>query len=250
MEHELLLRRAEDLARRAIRTGSVTHTPFLTPAESFAVERWAAHSADCTVLLRGGGEDNERAAAFFLPDWMDADGLDTGEYISALRIEARFGTPGHRDYMGAVLALGVQREWLGDILVEGGTAYLYCLPSIKEHLLLNLDKVGRCGVKTREVSLAEVPTRRRALRELTFSVKSLRLDAVCAGMFGLSRTSAAEAVAQGLVALNYSECLRPDAPVRAGDALSLRGRGKGFVLEAGGRETRKGRLFVKAGIAQ
>lgn len=249
MENEELLRRAEDLSRRAIKTGSVTHTPFLTPAESFAVERWSARGTDCAVLLRGGGEASERKAAFFLPDWMDADGFDVSEYICALKIEARFGTPGHRDYMGAALALGVQREWVGDIQVEGDTAYLYCLPSIKEHLLLNLDKVGRCGVRTREVSLAEVPARRRELREVTFSVKSLRLDAVCAGMFGLSRTAAAEAVAQGLVALNYAECLRPDAPVRAGDVLSLRGKGKGSVLAAGDKETRKGRLFVKAGIA-
>ena len=250
MENEDLLRRAEDLSRRAVKTGSVTHTPFLTPAESFAVERWAPRGTDCAVLLRGGGEDSERKAAFFLPDWMDADGFDVSEFICALKIEARFGAPGHRDYMGAVLALGVQREWVGDIQVEDDTAYLYCLPAIREHLLLNLDKVGRCGVKTREIPLAEVPARKRELRELTFSVKSLRLDAVCAGMFGLSRTSAAEAVAGGLVALNYAECLRPDAQVRAGDVLSLRGRGKGFVLEAGERETRKGRLFVKAGIAQ
>ena len=250
MENEELLRRAEDLSRRAAKTGSVTHTPFLTPAESFAVERWASRGTDCAVLLRGGGEENERRAAFFLPDWMDAESFDVGEYICAIKIEARFGAPGHRDYMGAALSLGVQREWVGDIQVEGGTAYLYCLPSIKEHLLLNLDKVGRCGVKTREVSLAEIPARRRELREATFSVKSLRLDAVCAGMFGLSRASAAEAVAGGLVALNYAECLRPDAPVREGDVLSLRGKGKGFVLEAGERETRKGRLFVKVGIAQ
>ena len=67
---------------------------------------------------------------------------------------------------------------------------------------------------------------------------------------GLSRTSAAEAIAQGLVSLNYSVCLKPDAPVKDGDVLSLRGRGKGCVQDAGGKESRKGRLFVKAEIYQ
>lgn len=120
---------------------------------------------------------------------------------------------------------------------------------MKEHLLLNLDKVGRWGVKTREIPLSEVPVQKRELKEKSFTVKSPRLDAICAGMFFLSRTSAAEAIAQGLVALNYSECLKPDAPVKAGDVISLRGRGKGFVLEAGERETKKGRLLIKTGLA-
>ena len=86
------------------------------------------------------------------------------------------------------------------------------------------------------------------MKESTFSVKSPRLDAVCAGMFGLSRTAAAEAIAQGLVTLNYAECLKCDAQVRDGDVLSLRGKGKGIVLDAGGTLSRKGRLFVKTGI--
>ena len=81
-------------------------------------------------------------------------------------------------------------------------------------------------------------------------MKSLRLDAVCAGMFGLSRTAAAEAIAQGLVSLNYGECLKADAPVRTGDVLSLRGKGKGKVLSAGENRTKKGRLYVTAGIYQ
>ena len=246
---EELIKRIEDLSRRCGKTASVTNTGFLTPAQVYAVEQWAARGTDCAVLLHGGAAENERKAAFFLPDWADPEDFDPGEHICALKIEARFGEPGHRDYMGAVLGLGIQREWIGDILVDGSTAYLFCLPSVKQHLLLNLDKVGRWGVKTKELPLSEVPARERELRELTFSVKSLRLDAVCAGMFGLSRTSAAEAVAAGLVSLNYSVCLKPDAPIRTGDVLSLRGKGKGFVLEAGDRETRKGRLFVKAGLA-
>ena len=74
------------------------------------------------------------------------------------------------------------------------------------------------------------------------------LDAVAAGAFRLSRSAAAEAIAAGLVQLNYSPCLKPDAPVRAGDVLSLRGKGKAAVLDAGGHSSKKGRLFIKVGI--
>lgn len=245
MEEELL-RRAEDLARRAQRSGSVTHTGFLTPAQVHALGRW--HGAEGPVLFHGGWESAERQAAFFLPDWMDPADFDPADHLCALELTARFGAPGHRDVLGAALALGIEREWLGDILVEGETAWLFCLPSVKEHLLRSLDRVGRWGVKTREAALSEVPVPKREVRVERFSVKSPRLDAICAGMFRLSRTAAAEAVAQGLVALNYEECLKPDAPVHTGDVVSLRGRGKGRVTDAGSDRSRKGRLFVEAEI--
>lgn len=117
--NEELLKRAEDLSRRCRKTVSVTHTGFLTPAEVFAIEQWAKRGADCAVLLRGGAEDAERKCAFFLPDWMEEDGFDLSEYLTAVSVEARFGEPGHRDYLGAALGLGVQREWIGDIRCNG-----------------------------------------------------------------------------------------------------------------------------------
>ena len=242
-----LIRRAEDLASRCSRTAAVTHTGFLTPAESFRLEHWSPR-ADCTVLLHGGVSGAERRAAFFLPDWMEAEGFDAGEYLCALEFTARFGSPGHRDYLGAALALGIGREWLGDIYVDGERAWLLCMASQKQNLLLNLDRVGRWGVRGRAVPLAEVPTPVRNCAERVFSVRSPRLDAVCAGMFGLARSAAAEAIAAGLVTLNYSVCLKPDAPVRDGDVLSLRGKGKGEVLDAGSRSSQKGRLFIRTGI--
>ena len=242
-----LLRRAEDLASRCARTASVTHTNFLTPAECFTLEQWRPHE-DCAVLLHGGFDGAERRCAFFLPDWQEPEGFDPAEYLCAVEGTAAFGEPGHRDWLGAVLGLGIGRDWLGDILIDGPRAVLVCLPSVKEHLLLNLDKVGRWGVKLKEIALTDIETPERTLEERVFSVQSPRLDAVAAGTFRLSRTAAAEAIAAGLLSLNYAVCLKPDAAVRAGDVLSLRGKGKAAVLEAGDHASKKGRLFVKIGI--
>lgn len=243
-----LIRRAEDLAARCARTGRVTNTAFLTPAEGFALENWAKRAPDCAVLLHGGYEGAERRAAFFLPEWMDPADFDPAEHICALEGVAAFGAPGHRDWMGAALGLGIGREWLGDILVDGSRAVLLCLPSVQQHLLLNLDKVGRCGVKVKALPLSGIAPPARSVEERVFSVQSPRLDAVCAGTFRLSRAAAAEAIAAGLLSLNYAVCDKADAPVREGDILSLRGKGKAAVLDAGSRESKKGRLFVKVGI--
>ena len=96
-------------------------------------------------------------------------------------------------------------------------------------------------------ALAEVPSPVISTKALSFTVKSLRLDAVTGAMFGLSRTAAAEQIRLGAVSLNYTPCLRADAPVKAGDVISLRGRGKGRLKATGGR-SRKDRLFAEAEI--
>ncbi len=243
-----LIRRAEDLSARCARRGIVTSTQFLTPAECHMIEAWAKRGTDCAVLLHGGYDGAERRVAFFLPDWMDGADFDPAEHICALEGVAAFGEPGHRDWLGAALALGIGREWLGDILVTENRAVRLCLPSVREHLLLSLDKVGRCGVKMRPLALSEIAAPEKAMEERVFSVQSARLDAVCAGAFRLSRAAAAQAIAAGLLSLNYAPCLKADAPVREGDILSLRGKGKAAVLDAGSRESKKGRLFIRIGL--
>lgn len=241
-----LIRRAEDLMRRAEKTGSVTSTPFLTPAQVYELERWAP-TAGAEIVFHGGHDGAERRVAFFLPDYMEPGDFDPWEQLRVLSVTVAFGSPGHRDYMGAVLGLGIKREWIGDIVLEDNKAWIFCLPSVAEHLCASLDKVGRYGVKTALAAPEQLPKWERKLRELTFSVKSPRLDAVAAGMFGMSRSSAAQAVAQGLVSLNYEICQKCDAQVEPGDVISLRGRGKGTVTELGGR-SRRDRLFIKCGI--
>jgi RNA-binding protein YlmH len=237
---------AEDLARRCERSGSVTHSAFLTPAESFELQIWARQHREIRVLFHGGAADCERRAAFFLPDWLEEDAFDPAEYLCAMKLSAYFGEPGHRDYMGAVLGMGIGREWLGDIRVEGSKAYVFCMPSVLRHLL-GIEKVGRVSVKAEEVPLSAIPAPKRQVKELSFSVMSMRLDAVAAGMFNLSRTACAKQISEGNVSLNYSVCMKTDAPVGEGDVISLRGHGKGTVSGLGGN-SRKGRQFVEAEI--
>lgn len=243
MLSEEILKRAEDLARRCENRGTPTNTGFLTPAERYALEHDPALRA-AKIVFHGGHPDAERTMAFFLPDWMEADALDVSEHIRAIRLTAAFGEPGHRDYMGAILGMGVGREWVGDILVEGHEAIVLCQPSVLRHLL-SIDKVGRWGVKAVEIALDEIPVREKRTEERRFTVMSPRLDAVAAGLFHLSRTEVSRQIAAGILQLNYTECLKPDAPVKEGDVLALRGTGKGRIAEIGG-SSRKGRVFVTA----
>ena len=244
MENREFIKRIEDLRERARRRGIVTKTGFLTPAEQYALKQYCVGD---DLLLTGGQPDCERQAAFFLPEYMGPEGLDLAEHIRAVKLEAHFGTPGHRDYLGAILGLGVGRESLGDIRIFGEVAYIFCLPTVEPLLLEDLKKVGRVSVTVSACPLLDVPAAVLRVKTLSFTVKSLRLDAVTGAMFGLSRTAVAELIRLGAASLNYAVTDRTDAPVKAGDVISLRGHGKGCLKSVGGR-SKKDRLFAEAEI--
>ena len=241
MENSELIKRAEDLARRCERSGKVCATGFLSPAEQYEIQSLLGH-IDCKLVFSGGTEGRERRAAFFLPEYMEEDELELSDYICAMELRAYFGSPGHRDYMGALLGMGIGREWLGDIQVEEDRSFVFCMQSVLNHLL-SIEKSGRYTVKARQIELREVPQRHVETEDVSFTVMSLRLDAVAAGLFRLSRTEAAKQIAAGNLSLNYSPCLKTDCMVKEGDIISLKGRGKGKINGTGGT-SRKGRLFV------
>lgn len=246
MLDEDVKKRILDLADRCERKSCVTAGSFMSPAECYEIQRLSALKGR-SFIVSGGAEGCERCAVFFLPEWMSEDMFELSDYISAVRIKSFFGAPGHRDYLGAVLGLGIERDRVGDIIVDGETAWLFCANSVVSLILSELDKVGRYSVKPEQIALADVPRSEKKVRRLSFTVKSLRLDAVTADMFGISRTSAAEFIRLGAVSLNYAVCEKADAPVREGDIISVRGKGKGSIAEVGGR-SRKDRLFITAEI--
>ena len=247
MEKHELTRRLEDLAARCERGGTVTGSHFLTPAEQVQAEKTFKNSGT-KLLLHGGHPDCERKAAFFLPDWLEPEDFDPAEVLCAIRLTAHFGTPGHRDYLGSLLGMGIGREWLGDIWVVENQALVFCLPSVEKHLL-GIERAGRVSLTAERAALEDIPAPQRQVRELSFTVASPRLDAVAAGLFRISRSEAARQIELGALSLNYEICDKTDRSVAEGDILSLRGAGKGKITGFGGN-SRKGRLYIYAEIYQ
>jgi len=234
----------EDLADKAAKTGCAA-SRFLTPAEA---RRVTEHFKFKRVkLLFDGGYDNaERVRVVFL-------NLEWGEYdrenlLAALKIEYRpQDSLGHRDVLGALMALGIERDTIGDIVSEENSATLICTPEMSKFIIENLVKAGRVGIKISEISLNELPARQEELLIKTDTVASLRLDAVLSAAFGLSRAKAAELIAAGRVSLDHMPCEQPTKELIEGALLSVRGLGRAKLLEVGG-VSRKGRIFVRIGL--
>ena len=243
-EEKLLVRRAYDKADEAEKYWRVTATRFLSPAEGAYLEKELAYSP-IPHLFDGGYENAERRLCLFLPPHLSpADGVPEESPLRILRIDntARAALS-HRDYLGALLSLGITRDVLGDILVVGNRAYLFCLEEILPYLLLNFVRAGNAVLSLAEVSRAEIelPEEKGTMREGT--VSALRLDALTALAFRISREEAKRALSASLVTLNHLPALRPDAELSEGDLISLRGHGRARLLKIGG-ESRKGRIFV------
>lgn len=241
-----LIRRLEDLSLRCERSDCLTSTPFLTPAEQVSALRWARQRSGSRFALFGGHPECERKVLFFLPEWMEE--LNEDDELCAIRLDAAFGTPGHRDYLGALLALGVRREVIGDIWVDGQSATVFCLPAVAEHLT-SITQAGRVSLSAKRITLYEVKAPVLSRKEVSFTVMSPRLDAVASDLFRISRESAAKLIKLGAASLNYLPCMKPDAQVCAGDVISLRGYGKAQIVSIGG-QSKKGRTYLNAEVYQ
>ena len=244
-EERLLLSRVWDKCEQCRTRNIPTATGFLSPQEQAAAQH-LLNALGCRegYVLWGGYDGAERAVLLFLPDWMDPSDAGTYSPIRCLRAAFREGENlTHRDFLGSLMALGLTREKIGDILVEKGGCQVLLDPSMTDFLLQNWDSAGREKLTVTPLPLSALAVPHAAVKEIKDTVSSLRLDNVLAAGFSLSRGRAAEAVEKGAAQVNWTVCQKPDKPVAAGDTITCRGLGK-CVLDSVGGPTKKGRLPV------
>jgi len=226
----------QDLCRRY--RGSLLLTGFLTPADQLIAQQAAKQLPHA---FWGGYDQAQRCMLALLPEeWTPRQ----QEYIAALSIRAPFAKRKleHRDYLGSLLGLGMERTCLGDILVQEEGATCFVQRHMAAFVMDNLLKVGSCAVHVEEVPLPEAVEQETA-EEFSATVAQLRLDSVVAAAFRVSRTKAAEYIAAGAVKHNHLPCLDRDKSLQEGDVLSLRGFGRATLLQVGGR-SKKDRIFI------
>lgn len=241
IDEKLLIARAEDTVMLCERQYVVKFMGFLSPAES-AIISYNMPAGDVKSFFFGGYPEAERKLFVALPEY--AEETDAEELIAVLEITGReIDALTHRDFLGSLLGLGIRREKIGDILVYEDKTVVFVLEDIADYIILNLQKVGRCGIKIRRMSAEEIEIPKRRVELINATVASMRLDCIAAAALRLSRSKVLDILAEGRVSLNWIECKNPSAVVRTGDTLSIRGVGRFRMCEEV-RETKKGRLAV------
>lgn len=233
-------KRMAELAGRAARTGRAQYSNFLSPTE-MQQARICAKQAGVLLESFGGFENAERRVAAFF-DAPDADCLRWPVVCVRLGWDKRFDTLGHRDILGSLMSLGMDRALLGDIVVGTGEAHLFALPAAAKRVQAELAQAG--GATLSVEILEEIPALSAGEGEsVRGTVASLRLDAVLDLAFRLSRGRAAELVKSGRVQVDHILELRPDRKLSEGAVLSVRGMGRAELAEIGG-QTKKDRTSV------
>lgn len=252
-DDKLLVSHAQDLKNRALENSMITNTLFLDLRQRSllsAIEK--QQSSGVNTYYYGGYAEAERVCAVFVPSFFET-GENLSEYFSEyeddnplalLKVtKDRFSSLSHRDYLGALMALGIKREMLGDILVEETCAYIICIKSISKFITENLTSVGRGAVTSKAVPFFEISQRKENFLEIKDCIASARLDNVVSAAFSISRTKSAEFIEKGVVFVNSGEVTKPDSKVNEGDKIVLRGKGKA-VFEKVDAVSKKGRLHI------
>lgn len=241
---EFFLKRIRELANISYQRDIVTFSDFLNLNERNMVNSQNLRSLGVTVESFGGYENAERQMVAFHPD---ALAFPWDYPIDCLKIEAKSlkfsEVLSHRDYLGALLNLGVDRSVIGDILVKDKTAWFFCLDKMTDFFLENLCRVRHTNILITKVENPdELP--KPELEPVSGTCSSVRLDALIALAFKASRSSMVSYIEGGLVFVNGKLVTSNGYEPKEGDIISVRGKGR-FIFDGVSHQTKKGRCGIR-----
>lgn len=243
-EYELLKRRMVELARRSYNSGIFTFTDFLGLAEQSAFSEVSREISGIPYSAFGGAEGAERVMIRF--GSLEELGYSQPYPISTLKIEPLSQKYAerltHRDFLGAIMNLGIERDTLGDIVIIDNVGYLFAKEDIAAYLAESLTKVRRTDVKTSVTSdLPEGELYRTERRSV--QANGERLDALVAKVFSLSREDAQSLFKKRLVFANGRQIDSTSYIPKPNEKISVRGHGR-FIYLGPQSLTRKGKFNI------
>lgn len=219
-----MLKRIVDICRQAEKFHEVVHTEFLSPDICFYVPQLLNQFHDLNYTLDGGYDEAEYARLVVYPDYLSDVSVEL--FVLEITYHPKFGSMSHRDVLGAVLGLGLKRQVIGDILLEEGKVHVLTTESMGEFLMQHLDKIGRVAVKTSSVSIAELIKKVTPHQLIFATVKQLRLDAIIASGYHLSRSKAVQLIQSEKVKVNHQYTKDNSKELKTGDLISVKGFGR------------------------
>lgn len=201
---------------------------------------------DIKIDFYGGWSEAERVKCFIYPDFINqyiySNDIAVVEIILPKILQ---GTYEHRNYLGALMKLGLKREKIGDILVnnQGADIIVDCdiAEFVKENLL-NLTRFSKAKIRIKD--LKELIIVESQKKEIDITIQSLRLDLFVSELIHTSRSKVKELIDLGKVFINQEVEYKYDKNLKKGDIITIRGKGK-FIFSDIIGVTKKSRSIVK-----
>lgn len=239
MEQDYFIDRIKDTAEQSFRNNIFKFLGFLSEEECVLAER-TLEKINVDFSFFGGYDDAKRKILAFLPEWA----TDVEYPITALSFSFRKEDKlSHRDFLGSLMALGIKRETVGDILIEDGKAIVFVLNEIADYIINEISKIGRTGVTVTKGIIGEIP-QSDTLVDFTDTIASVRLDCVVSSLASTSRNKANEIIELGKVCVNSQIVFKTTKTIVNGDVITIRGKGK-FIIDSVDEKTKKNRIILK-----
>lgn len=239
---EQLAAKLLDLAEGANKSRKYRVSEFLDPHAYNVAEIIAANFDNVRLETDGGFANAERVkAAFISEDFFGQPDYGISCFLAAW--DKRYYDLSHRDVLGAFMGSGCKREALGDIVFVPEGAQFVVEKTLVNYLQGNLTQIGSAPVTLTEISKEELLQKEEKVKVINATVADLRLDAVAAAGYGVSRSRMADEIKSLNVKVNWKEAKKAAQSVNVGDVISFRGRGRVEIEEIKGT-TKKGRISV------
>ena len=232
-----LIAHLSDLMDQAEKGGYLTVSDFLDEREQSLLSRtFREGRLSVSLWMYGGTEDCERKVICFYPEYLTENREELLRQqlclISVKALDQRFilRELSHRDYLGALMGLGVKREKIGDIRIGEECAFVIVKEEIASFICEELTSVGRVLVEAKMVEWSDIPAAQRGTMSV-ISISSYRLDQIVSRGFNLGRTEASKWIAAGMVFRNGEAVMQPDRTILIGDKITLRRKGKIILTE-------------------
>ncbi len=233
---ELFCSRIEDLTSLCYTRQKPVFSQFLSEAKQALAQKVLQSIYFDNYIFFGGSENCERKMLGVFYNEPEQLAFP----ISAIEFKYRVCDKlTHRDFLGTLMSLGIERDTVGDILVENGRTVVFVKSELKDYIESQIFKIGGAGVKIVPPNLANLP-QGRGTEEMSLTVSSLRFDNIVAAVSGLSRDKTAKLILSGETTLNFVVTQNVSCRVKDGDTFTIRGKGK-FKLDKVLGETKKGR---------
>lgn len=243
-EERLICNRLLDMADNCYYRNIPVTSDFLDLNSQSLFHSITGRLPDIKWIMDGGYDMAERKVIRFLPSYCDENDIPAGYAVICIQPVNRkfFEELNHRDYLGAILNLGITRNKIGDILVSRDNTYFFCAESIQKYIVENLTRIKHSFVKCQIVSNMDFHYEPE-FQEIRGSIASLRLDSVIALGFNSSRSHLITYIEEGKISVNGRIITSNAYAIKPDDIISVRGLGKiKFICELS--STKKGRLMV------
>ncbi len=244
--NDLVLSRINDLFRKADKIKSPCSSCFYAPADLCDIEK-INPPIGIEYKLWGGHISAERKVVTAYPDFLNIEDeqLNQVSDITVLNItNTARKSLSHRDFLGALMSMGIERDRIGDILIHNDEAIVFVCGSMADYIEQELVKVGNCRINIRRFSdvgddcLSDFLPKKESR---VIIIASMRLDCIIADVYSLSRSEAKRLIESESVRINYKTAVDSDKILEHGDLVSVSGKGRFEISDIEGN-TKKGNL--------